>query len=224
MGILEFNGVTSPPFSLRERPADSGRITSLTGQDASVLIDPGSTYSYVSSLFSPYLDVSRDSLGIPVYVSIPVGDFVVVDWVYWSCVVTFSGYETIVELLLLDMVDFEIILGIDRLSLYHAIIDCYAKTVTLAMLELPRLEWKGSSVKSPALDSLSMVREVFDVIFADLPSMPPDPDIDFGIDLVPGTQPISTSTYRMAPNELSELKEQLQDFLEKGFIKPTVSP
>ena len=55
---------------------------------------------------------------------------------------------------------------------------------------------------------------------ADLPGMLPD----FGIDLVLGTQPISIPPYRMAPAELKELKEQLQELLDKGFIRPSVSP
>ena len=51
--------------------------------------------------------------------------------------------------------------------------------------------------------------------------MPPDRDIDFGIDLLPGTQPIYIPLYRMAP---PELKDQLQELLDKGFIRPSVSP
>nr|XP_009794043.1 PREDICTED: uncharacterized protein LOC104240844 [Nicotiana sylvestris] len=90
-----------------------------------------------------------------------------------------------------------VILGMDWLSPYHAILDFYAKTITLVMPELPMLEWMGSSI-----------------------GMPPDRDIDFDIDLVLGTQPICTSPYRMAPKELRELKDQLQDLLEKGFIRP----
>ncbi|WMV33463.1 hypothetical protein MTR67_026848 [Solanum verrucosum] len=49
-------------------------------------------------------------------------------------------------------------------------------------------------------------------------------EIDFGIDLLPDTQPISIPPYRMAPTELKELKEQLRDLLEKGFIRPSQSP
>ncbi|XP_070039152.1 uncharacterized protein [Nicotiana tomentosiformis] len=90
---------------------------SVCGRDASILFDPGSTYSYVSSLFAYFLDVPRESLGTPVYVSILVGDSVVVDQIYLliyvSCVVTFYGYETRMDLLLLDMTDFEVILGMD---------------------------------------------------------------------------------------------------------------
>ncbi|XP_070005536.1 uncharacterized protein [Nicotiana sylvestris] len=54
--------------------------------------------------------------------------------------------------------------------------------------------------------------------------MPPDRDIGFGADLLPGTQPISISLYHMAPPKLKELKDQLQELLEKGFIWPSVSP
>ena len=53
---------------------------------------------------------------------------------------------------------------------------------------------------------------------------PPAREVDFGIDLEPGTMPISKAPYRMAPAELRELKEQLQELLDKGFIRPSVSP
>ncbi|XP_070002479.1 uncharacterized protein [Nicotiana sylvestris] len=58
----------------------------------------------------------------------------------------------------------------------------------------------------------------------ELPGIPLDREIDYGIDVMPGTQPISIPPYRMAPPELKKLKEQLKDFLEKGFIRPSVSP
>ncbi|WMV54832.1 hypothetical protein MTR67_048217 [Solanum verrucosum] len=58
----------------------------------------------------------------------------------------------------------------------------------------------------------------------DLLGVPPEREIDFGIDLLPDTQPISIPHYRMAPAELKELKEQLKDLLDKGFIRPSISP
>ncbi|KAF3680008.1 hypothetical protein FXO37_03563 [Capsicum annuum] len=58
----------------------------------------------------------------------------------------------------------------------------------------------------------------------DLPRIPPDREIEFGIDLLLNTQPISIPPYRMAPTELKELKEQLKDLLDKSFIRPSVSP
>ncbi|XP_070051260.1 uncharacterized protein [Nicotiana tomentosiformis] len=117
----------------------------------------GSIYSYVSSLFAHFLDIPYESLGTHVYVSTLVGDSVVVDRIYRSCVVVFCGYETISDLLLLDMIDSKVILDMDWLSPHHAIIDCHAKTITLAILELPRLEWKGSSV-STAIRVISFLK------------------------------------------------------------------
>lgn len=58
----------------------------------------------------------------------------------------------------------------------------------------------------------------------DLPSIPPRRKIDVVIDLLPNTQPISILSYRMAPMELKELKNQLGDLLDKGFIRPSMSP
>ena len=63
-----------------------------------------------------------------------------------------------------------------------------------------------------------------DVFSEDLPGLPPDREVEFTIDLVPSIGPISKAPYRMAPTELKELKEQLQDLLDKGFIRPSASP
>ncbi|XP_019228487.1 PREDICTED: uncharacterized protein LOC109209634, partial [Nicotiana attenuata] len=117
---------------------------------ASVLFDPASTYSYVSPLFARFLVISSEPLGTPVHVSTPVGDSMVVDRIYRSCVVTFCGFKTRADLLLLDMIDFEVILGMDWLSPYHAVLDCHAKTVSLVIPGSPRLEWKGSTVDMPS--------------------------------------------------------------------------
>ena len=76
----------------------------------------------------------------------------------------------------------------------------------------------------PSIESVSIVREFLYVFPVDLPGMSPDRDIDFCIDLVPGTRPISIPPYRMAPAELRELKAQLQELLGKGFIRPSASP
>ncbi|XP_070002852.1 uncharacterized protein [Nicotiana sylvestris] len=154
------------------------------------------------------------------------------------------------------MVDFDIILGMDLLSPYHAIFDCHAKTVTLALLGLPRLEWRGtpgystrivisyvkarrmvekgcladlayvrdSSAEVPSINSVPIVHEFPEVFHSDLSGMPLDRDIDFCIDLALGTHPISIPPYSMAVPELKELKEQLQDLLEKDFIRPSVLP
>jgi hypothetical protein len=68
------------------------------------------------------------------------------------------------------------------------------------------------------------VSEFPDVFPEELPGMPPDCEIKFVIELVPGTAPIFKRPYRMAANQLVELKEQLQELLDKGYIHPSASP
>ncbi|XP_070032420.1 uncharacterized protein [Nicotiana tomentosiformis] len=119
-------------------------IVSVYHKDAPVLFDPDSTYLYVSSYFSHYFDLPRDSFDMHVHVSILVGDSIMVDRVYQFNVMTIGGYKTRVDLLLLNMVDFDAILGMYWLSSYHAILDCHSKTMMLAIPGLPRLEWRGS--------------------------------------------------------------------------------
>ena len=74
------------------------------------------------------------------------------------------------------------------------------------------------------LTSEPVVRDYPDVFPEDLPGLPPVREIDFAIEVEPGTVPISKAPYRMAPAELRELKVQLQELLDKGFIRPSVSP
>ncbi|XP_059306335.1 uncharacterized protein LOC132057750 [Lycium ferocissimum] len=78
---------------------------------------------------------------------------------------------------------------------------------------------RDTSADTPSLDSVPVVREFADVFPADLPGMPPDRDIDFRVDLDPGACPISIPPYRMAPAELRELKEKLQDLLSAVLMQ-----
>jgi hypothetical protein len=74
------------------------------------------------------------------------------------------------------------------------------------------------------LESIPVVCEYPDVFLDDLPCMPPDRDVEFVTELQPGTAPISKRPYRMPPKELAELRIQLQEFLDKGYIRPSSSP
>ena len=88
-----------------------------------------------------------------------------------------------------------------------------------------------SHSNSPCLDfeispieSIPAVSEFSDVFPDDLLSIPPKREIDFGIDLLPDTNPISITPYRMTSSELKEFKALLNDLLDKGFIRPSISP
>ena len=75
-----------------------------------------------------------------------------------------------------------------------------------------------------SVSDIPTVSDFSDVFPEELPGLPPHREIEFAIDVVPGATPASITPYRMAPLELKELKLQLQELLEKGFIRPSVSP
>ena len=80
-----------------------------------------------------------------------------------------------------------------------------------------RVQYLDSDV--PPIESVPVVIDFPEVFPKDLPDIPPKWEIDFGIDLLPDTNPISIPPYRMAPDELKEWKAQLKDLLDKGFYK-----
>ncbi|RVW32511.1 Transposon Ty3-G Gag-Pol polyprotein [Vitis vinifera] len=166
-----------------------------------------------------------------------------------------SDVEMPVDLVLLDLQDFDVILGMDWLASYHASVDCFEKRVTFSIPGQPKFSFEGKHVDRPLrmisalrassllkkgcqgflasvmsnesdlkLEDIPIVREYPDVFPEDLPGLPPEREVEFTIDLVPGTGPMSKAPYRMAPVELKELKVQLQELLDKGFIRPSVSP
>ena len=73
-------------------------------------------------------------------------------------------------------------------------------------------------------ENVPIIRDYVDVFPKDLPGLPPDREISFEIELMPGVAPISKAPYRMAPAELRELQVQLQELLDKGFIRQNHSP
>ena len=83
---------------------------------------------------------------------------------------------------------------------------------------------RDDRIPSTDLGDIPVVRDYSDVFPDYLPGLAPDREIEFNIDLLPGTNPISIAPYRMAPTELKELKEKLQELLDKGFIRPSGSP
>jgi hypothetical protein len=74
------------------------------------------------------------------------------------------------------------------------------------------------------LENLPMVKEFVDIFLEDLPGMPLERELEFTIDLKPGTEPIARTPYRMSTLELQELKMKLKDLLDLGLICPSVSP
>jgi hypothetical protein len=158
--------------------------------------------------------------------------------------------------ILLEMSEFDVVLGMDWLHKYHAKVLCREGRIVLSPPGFPKVEFRISrsvretkmisalkaqsflrkgcsaflvslmqSVKAPtSLDEFDVVRDYPDVFPQELPGLPLPREVEFCIDLLPGTAPISKAPYHMAPAELEELKKQLQELMIQGFIRPSVSP
>jgi hypothetical protein len=141
-------------------------------------------------------------------------------------------FRTTLLILGLDSVD--IILGTDWLSRYQAVLDIAARAIEIhsptcgeTTLYLPNqgcIRSCAFTMIESLVEKILVVCDYPDVFLNELPGMPPDRDIEFAIELQPGTAPISKRPYRMPPAELAELKKQLQELLDKGFIHPSTSP
>ena len=86
------------------------------------------------------------------------------------------------------------------------------------------LDYFVGNDKDVKLDYIPIVRDYPDVFLEELPRLPQKREVEFTIELVPGTTSISKAPYRMASLELKYLKTQLQEMLDRGFIRPSVSP
>jgi len=83
---------------------------------------------------------------------------------------------------------------------------------------------KAEPEEEHKLENIPVVCDYPDVFAEVTTGLPPDREIEFTIDLMPGTQPIHKAPYRMAPSKLKVLKKQLEDLVDRGFICPSVSP
>jgi hypothetical protein len=247
----------------QKRPQVQGRVFAMTEQDAeaspdviagtidicsmpaNVLFDPGSTHSFVSPYFADKIKFQPELLPHDLSVVVPSGESLSAQWVYRSCGIDIKGTTLLADLVLLKMPDFDVILGMDWLSLQHAWVDCFKKRVIFCRPNQPELYFEGerkvkplqivSSIQAKRMlrrgavgylayvidteasevksENIPVVREFPDVFPKELPGLPPDREVEFSIDLLPGTGPISKAPYRMAPTELRELKVQLQELL-----------
>src|SRR4051812_14089417 len=133
------------------------------------------------------------------------------------------------DLIVLKSQGLDIILGMDWLARYQGVIDCASWSISLSTPSGQKIRYVSkykhqhaqvNSLKGGSLDDVRIVREYPDVFPEELPGMPPNREIEFLIDLIPGTGPIAKRPYRMPANELAELKEQIRELQEKGFIRP----
>jgi hypothetical protein len=144
------------------------------------------------------------------------------------------GADFWAKLIVLESKDLDVILGMDWLGMHDAAIQCDRRTVLLtrpngAKIELvadPPSDARGyvQQLDGKAFGDITMVCEYPDMFLGELLGMPLDRDVEFVIDLLPGTAPISKRPYRMSSTQLIELKKHIKELLERGFICPSSSP
>ncbi|GJY29438.1 putative reverse transcriptase domain-containing protein [Tanacetum coccineum] len=128
---------------------------------------------------------------------------------------------------------FDVIIGMDWLSKYHAVIDCAKKIVRIPWgKETLIIHGDGTSITAKEtedrsgekrLEDVPIVQDFPEVFPEELPGLPPTRQVEFQIDLMPGAAPVARAPYRL-PSEMKELSEQLQELSDKGFIRPSSSP
>jgi hypothetical protein len=149
--------------------------------------------------------------------------------------VTLAERDFPTNMMVLKDQDIDVILGMNWLAQHKAILNTDLRTIRFSygqekvLLSIPvaipaKPTGRVYEAIIPEIQDIPVVCEFPDVFPEDLPGLPPERDVEFVIELKPGTAPISRGSYRMPPNELAELKTQLQDLLEKGFIRPSSSP
>jgi hypothetical protein len=149
--------------------------------------------------------------------------------------VTLARQKFPTNMIVLKGQDIDVILGMNWLAQHKAIINTDLRIIKLShgheeiQLSIPVVgsaKTSGRVYKAivQEIHDIPVVCEFPDVFPEDLPRLPPERDVEFVIELKPGTAPISKRSYRMPPNEFAELKTQLHDLLEKGFIRPSSSP
>ncbi|KAK9064954.1 hypothetical protein SSX86_016337 [Deinandra increscens subsp. villosa] len=223
---------------------------------ASVLFDTGADRSFVSTEFGQLLEITPVALDTKFTVELANGELVETSIIYPNCSLELSDHPFNIDLMPVELGSFDVIIGMDWLSLNRAEIVCHEKIVRMPLEDGNTLNVQGeksgtqlnliSSMKARKflrkgchailahvtekkpkeknIADVPVVREYPEVFPEDLPGLPPTRQVEFRIDLAPGAAPVARSPYRLAPSEMQELSSQLQELLDKGFIRPSHSP
>ena len=200
-----------------------------------VLLDTGATTSFLASHFVEQYGIRCSRLEYPITV-VSAGGPILVTHIRPEHVITICNCTYYTDLFVLPLKNIEAVLGMDWMSEHGAQIDCEEKTISLRKPGGGRVAYQAdkhthvevelqlNTLVEATLEDIPVVNEFLDVFPQELPGMPPDREIEFTIDLKPGTSPIAQASYKMGPKELKELKEQLDELERKGFIRESVSP
>jgi hypothetical protein len=183
-----------------------------------ILFDSGTTHSFISSKYGTKIGLNLYPTSGAYTIATPGGK-ISSNQVCRNVPIQMGRNLVRTDLLLLDLEGMDVLLGMDWMSRHRVSLDIFSRTVEIdspdhkaTILYLPQRECSNPyayAIEGIKLKDIPIVCEYPNVFPDNLLGMPPDQDIEFIIELQPGTAPISKRPYRMPPNELAELKIQL---------------
>jgi hypothetical protein len=198
-----------------------------------ILFDSGASHDFMSSTCDKKVELTLVVLGAPYVISTP-GGRLDADHIAQKVPLKLSGKVFSTNLIILSGQGIDVILGMNWMKMHKVVLDIAVRLVHLnspmygkVTLHLPatsRIKASLHHVVERRLEDIHVVWEFPDVFPDDLLGMPPERAIGFKIELQSGTGAISKAPYKMSREELAELKIQLKDLLDKGFIRPSSSP
>ncbi|GJY30513.1 putative reverse transcriptase domain-containing protein [Tanacetum coccineum] len=165
-----------------------------------------------------------------------------IDTIIRGCTLNFLDHSFNIDLMPVELGSFDVIIGMDWLRRCHAMILCSngreSRLTVISCSKAQEYMAKGCQVflaqisakkeedksEGKQIKDVPIVRDFPEVFPEDLPGLPPARPVEFQIDLIPGAAPVARAPYRLAPSEMKELSEQLQELSDKGFIRPSSSP
>jgi hypothetical protein len=205
----------------------------VNSRPASVLFDSGASHSFITIQYVGKHGLPMVMMKNNMFISSPGGKMKA-KYICLRMRLSIRGVEFPANLIVLETNGIDVILGMDWLAKFNGVIECARRAVHLTNGEGTKVEFVTMepatedqslySLEGTTLEQIKIVCEFPDVFPDELPGMPPDREVEFVIELVPGTAPIAKRPYRMSANDLVELKKQIQEQLSKGFIRPSASP
>ncbi|GJU03764.1 putative reverse transcriptase domain-containing protein [Tanacetum coccineum] len=193
----------------------------LNNRYATVLFDSGSDKSFVNTSFSHLIDINPVTLDTSYDVELADGRVVSTNTILRGCTLNLLDHLFKIDLMPIELGTFDVVIGMDWLVDQDAVI---ASKYIERGHQLFVAHVTEKEPKEKRLEDVPVIRDFPEVFPDDLPGLPPPRQVEFKIELVPGAAPVARAPYRLAPSELKELADQLQELSEKGFIRPSSSP
>ncbi|GJW31935.1 putative reverse transcriptase domain-containing protein [Tanacetum coccineum] len=189
---------------------------------ARVLFDSGVDKSFVSISLASMLNIPPITLDTTYDIKMADGNLVGTNTVIQGCTLILLNQPFEIDLMPIKLGCFDVVIGMNWLSKYHARILCDEKVVHIPIDSetlIIRAQVMEKKSDERRLEDIPVVREFLEVFPEDLPGLPPVRQVQFQINLILGAAPLARAPYRLAPLEMQELSDQLQELANRGYHK-----